>query len=273
MKYLVLGSAGQIGNHLCEYIESLGHSAIRYDSAESPLQDLRVCSKYLYQLMGECDFVFFLAFDVGGSRYLKAYQDSEQFIKNNMFLMAHTFEALALTKKPFIFASSQMSSMGHSTYGLLKAIGERYTHSIGGMVVRLWNVYGVEHNPEKFHVVTDFIKMAREGEIDMITDGQEERQMLYADDCSRAFFALSDKYCELEGKKEFHISSFKWHKVIDIALTVARLIPECGKIIRAESQDEVQHNTRNEPDTAILEFWKPTTSLEEGIKKVIEATK
>ena len=35
----------------------------------------------------KADFVFFLAFDVGGSRYLKKYQHTFQFIDNNARLM------------------------------------------------------------------------------------------------------------------------------------------------------------------------------------------
>jgi nucleoside-diphosphate-sugar epimerase len=51
------------------------------------------------------------------------------------------------------------------------------------MIVRLWNVYGYE--TARTHVITDFIRMAREGRIDMRTNGKESRQFLYADDCCK----------------------------------------------------------------------------------------
>ena len=38
---------------------------------------------------------------------------------------------------------------------------------------------------------------------------------------------------------------------------------EAGK-----DQDKVQFNSKIEPDKKILNFWKPSTSLEEGIKKL-----
>ena len=40
---------------------------------------------------------------------------------------------------------------------------------------------------EKAHVITDFIRKGFEtGVIDMMTDGTEERQFLYAEDCCKA---------------------------------------------------------------------------------------
>ena len=40
------------------------------------------------------DFIFFLAFDVGGSRYLKKYQHTFEFVNNNTRIMANTFRLL-----------------------------------------------------------------------------------------------------------------------------------------------------------------------------------
>ena len=39
--------------------------------------------------------------------------------------MVNTFDLLAKYKKPFLFASSQMSNMGYSNYGILKLLGEK----------------------------------------------------------------------------------------------------------------------------------------------------
>ena len=60
------------------------------------------------------DFVFVLAFDVGGSRYLKKYQHTFDFVNNNTRMMANVFDLLGKYKKRFVFASSQMSNMSYS---------------------------------------------------------------------------------------------------------------------------------------------------------------
>ena len=91
---------------------------------------------------------------------------------NNVQIMANTFSILKKNKKKFIFATSQMSNMLFSSYGILKKIGENLTSSLGGLNVRFWNVYGYETDLEKSHVITDFIlKSLKTNKINMLTDG------------------------------------------------------------------------------------------------------
>jgi len=173
MKYLVLGSAGQIGNCLCSYLKNKGHEVFEFDIEDNQFQDLRIDNnKILEDLINKCDFIYFLAFDVGGSRYLTKYQHTFDFLHNNVKLMSNTFELIKKYNKKFIFASSQMSNMSYSPYGVAKAIGERYTDSLNGLTVKFWNVYGLENNLEKSHVITDFILKAKNtGYIDMYQVG------------------------------------------------------------------------------------------------------
>ena len=111
---------------------------------------------------------------------------------NNLQLMTNTFSCIERHSKPFLFASSQMADMKHSTYGGLKFIGERLTISMGGTITRFWNVYGPERDLQKAHVITDFaLKAQQEGKIEMLTNGEETRQFLHAEDCSRALYMIS----------------------------------------------------------------------------------
>ena len=145
MKHLILGSAGQIGYHLVEYLEDQGEEVIEYDIINYWDEDLRQDNNpKLEYLIQKCNFVHFLAFDVGGAKYLEKYQDTYEFIDNNLKIMNNTFRLLKQYNKPFIFASSQMSDMSYSTYGVLKLIGEKITKSLNGLTVRFWNVYGYE---------------------------------------------------------------------------------------------------------------------------------
>jgi nucleoside-diphosphate-sugar epimerase len=84
-KILILGSAGQIGSHLLEYLKKKNFITYEFDIVNNKKQDLRIPNNItLSSLIKRSDFIFFLAFDVGGSRYLKLYQDSAQFISNNL---------------------------------------------------------------------------------------------------------------------------------------------------------------------------------------------
>jgi len=268
MKHLILGSSGQIGAHFVDYLQSKGEQVTEYDIEYKEWQDLReVYNPTLESYIDTCDIVHFLAFDVGGAKYLEENQDKHQFIDNNMRIMTNTFSLLKNYNKPFIFASSQMAEMGYSSYGMLKSLGEKITRDLGGLVVKFWNVYGYETDPKKSHVITDFIKMAKhDGVIKMRTDGTESRQFLYADDACEALLILAKKYKKLNKNKNYCITSFEWNKVYEIA-EVLDVLSSC-KVIPADRKDETQRNAMNEPDPYIEKYWQPRTSLKEGIMKL-----
>tara|TARA_S200000501_G_scaffold353197_2_gene372725 strand:- start:616 stop:1440 length:825 start_codon:yes stop_codon:yes gene_type:complete len=274
MKFLVLGSSGQLGHPLCSFLKEEGNEVIEFDIVEDESQDLRIYnSELLKNSIKECDFVFFLAFDVGGSRYLEKYQHSYDFLHNNMLIMSNTFKLLKEYKKPFIFASSQMSNMNHSPYGILKSIGEKFTTALDGLTVKFWNVYGPEKNLEKSHVITDFILMAKnEGMIKMRSDGTEVRQFLHARDCSSCLLSLAEKYDKIDKNKEYHVTSFKWHSIIEIAKIISSEFNN-AKIIPSNKKDKVQNDKKNEASEHILNFWKPQIDIKTGIKMVIEEMK
>jgi nucleoside-diphosphate-sugar epimerase len=271
MKYLVLGSAGQVGAPLCEYLVSQGHTVQTFDVVHDSEQDLRLANNArLDYAMSQCDFVFFLAWDVGGSRYLAQYQDTISFIQNNVKIMSTVFDALTKHQKPFVFASSQMSQMGFSTYGITKALAERATAALNGITVKFWNVYGPEHSPDRAHVITDFVHKAKtQGEIRMLTTGQESRQMLHATDCAGCLYELSQRYHDLPRDQEYHVTSFEWITIRDVANTVAAKFSGT-KVTAAETLDTVQQGYRFEPDPFVLNFWKPTMSLSQGIDDIIQ---
>ena len=211
-----------------------------------------------------------MAFDVGGSHYLEKYQDTFDFIDNNVRILTNTFDVIKKFNKPFLFASSQMSNMGQSTYGLLKMIGERYASAINGRTVKFWNVYEYERNEKKFHVISDFIKMAREsGEIRMKTNGMETRDFLYADDCCKGLETIMLNFNKFHKDEELHLANFKWNTILEVAEIIAENFN--AKIIPGVTLDNVQQGIKNQPNRKLLDYWKPVTSLRHGIKKIIQS--
>ena len=278
MRITILGSSGQIGAYLTEYLRNKGHDVIEFDKVDADWQDMTIIPNLsLDNAIEKSDFVFFLAFDVGGSRYLKKYQHTFKFIDNNTRMMANAFGYLEQYKVPFIFASSQMSNMSYSPYGAMKRVGELYTKSLGGLIGKFWNVYGIEKDIEKSHVITDFIRKGFEtGKIDMLTDGTEKREFLYAEDCCEALEKVMEEYETLDSDDNLHITSFDSTTILDIANIIRQLFLSDRKIVQlipSESKDEVQKDARNEADSYILKLWKPKTSIRDGIKKVFEEMK
>ena len=274
----VLGSSGQIGAYLSEYLSKKGHIVREFDVVNGSHQDMtHIPNTYLRNSIMESDFVFFLAFDVGGSRYLKKYQHTFDFVNNNTRLMANAFGLLQEYDKPFVFASSQMSNMSYSPYGTLKRVGELYTESLGGLIVKFWNVYGIEKDHDKAHVITDFIRKGfEEGDFEMMTDGEEVRQFLYAEDCCEGLEAVMKNYDEFYANDPLHITNFDYTSIREVAIIIENEFKLIGKpinIIPGEASDSVQLDKRNEADRFIEQYWSPKTDLETGIAKVFEAMK
>lgn len=268
MKILILGSEGQIGKPLVKYLKKENHIVYEFDIIANILEDLR-SPHILNAVLSEVDFVFFLAFDVGGSIYLKNYQDTYDFISNNIKIMNNTFDSLKKYNTPFLFASTQMSTLISSTYGTLKRIGEKYTNNLNGKIIKMWNVYGPQEISIKSHVITDFINMAKtNGSIFMKTNGEELRQFLYVEDCCKCFDIIMSNFSDID-EKELHVSSFKWIKIKDVAKIIASNFNNC-KIYSGTEEDDIQRGSLREPNEYVLDFWKPEITINQGIKYIIE---
>ena len=97
MRVAVLGSSGQIGAYLTEYLTKKGHLVREFDIVNGYHEDMtHIPNVFLRNVIMESDFVFFLAFDVGGSRYLKKYQHTFDFINNNTRMMVNAFGLLEI---------------------------------------------------------------------------------------------------------------------------------------------------------------------------------
>ena len=278
MRVTILGSEGQIGAYLTEYLRGKGHEVTEFDIARHHGEDLtQIPNHNLDRAIKNADFVFFLAFDVGGSRYLKKYQHTFKFLDNNARMMVNVFGLLEKYNKRFVFASSQMSNMSYSPYGVMKKVGELYTTNLKGLIVKFWNVYGIENDHEKAHVITDFIRKGfEEGDFKMMTDGTEERQFLYAEDCCEALETVMECYTQFKSEDPLHITSFNYSTIKEVAQIIMGQFNIIGKPVRIEpgaAKDSVQLDKRNEADNYIQGWWLPKTNLQEGIVKVFNEMK
>ena len=310
MKVLLLGSEGTLGKSLYKFlynrkIETDHHIEGSFhnvgDNLVTDLNSVNVNSKYINvipwdiklgekydlrnencidEILKEVDFVIFLAFDVGGSKYNVK---NKEFIDNNMKIIVNTFNSLYKSKKPFIYTTSCMSNMLTNSYGSLKNISEHYVNLLGGINVKLWNVYGNEEINDKSHVIPDFIDSALKNKnIQMKTMGNDERQFIYCDDFSEAIFTILCNYDKFirwlndNSKTCIDISSNEWITIYDTALLIKNVLKNEYNndinIIKGDGSDN--HTNKTNPSYSLLnDLWKPKTSLYNGIKNIIEETK
>jgi nucleoside-diphosphate-sugar epimerase len=267
LKILILGSRGLIGSSLTRHISDR-HTVTEWDIAITNDHDLR--NPDCVPEMSEFDFVFFLAYDIGGSKYLEKQDSSTEFINNNQLIMINVFRELERSKKPFIFASSQMQNM-YGPYGALKRLGEQYTSIIGGLSVRFWNIYGHETVSLKSHVVPDLLdKYTRTGTIDLLTDGTELKQFLHTYDSAKALECCMRNYATFIGRKVVDVTSFEWITVYDLASIIVDVCagPERSPDSVIMRGSKIDKCPITEPDPFILDYWKPEISLIDGITSI-----
>ena len=133
-------------------------------------------------------------------------------------------------------------------------------------------------DPEKSHVITDFIRRGfEEGEFEMLTDGTEERQFLYAEDCCEALETIMNCYSDFKPEDPLHITSFRGNTIKEVSEIIQGQFNLIGKhdvkIKPGLAKDSVQLDKRNQADNYITGWWMPKTNLQDGIAKVFEAMK
>ena len=236
----------------------MGEISMKWDIKLGNKYDLRNFNHDLKIEISKAEYILFAAFDIGGFKFLS--NIDEYFIENNMRIMTNTFPLLK--NKKFIFLSTTMINIPENEYGTLKKIGEHYTNKLNGINVRLWNVYDYEKVSDRSHVIADFIETAiSKSEINILSNGEEERQFLHAADCSRALYNIFLNYYTFQPKKYIDLSSFNWISIKDIANIINTFIP-C-KITYGNKKD---YYIKNEPDIYVLDYFKPEIGIEDGIR-------
>ena len=261
LKNLVLGSEGFVGRPLCSYLESLGETVVRFDVKRGEKED----GRFITLNLREIDRVYFLAWDVGGAKYL--YRRDVQFVQLdwNLKLLMNIMPQLQDSGRPFLFVSSQLAEEHDTVYGATKRLGEIWTRLLEGMRVRLWNVYGhIEGISERSHVISDFVNQAIvNGKIRMLTTGDEMRQFIHIDDVCRAFHVgLSNNLPGI-----YDVTSFEWVRVIDVARTIAEMTG--AEVVPGDRIG----STPVTPMIGKMPGWQPQVTLRQGLQRMVDTMK
>lgn len=258
MKNLILGSSGFLGKRLCNYLINNNQEVLEFDIKNKLNQD----GRYETLPIANVDRVYFLAWNVGGAKFL--YKNNTQIdqMEWNNALMNNIFPQIM--NIPFVFVSSQLAEKTDTVYGVQKQMGEVWTKlSKYGVAVRLWNLYGYNEDfTERSHVVSDFVYQSIvNGEIKMLTTGEELRQYVHIDDVCEGLL----KSFEIEDRgKTYDISSGIWVKLIDLANQI-KDITNCkltkGKTVGASLLID---------NKDFVPGWKPKISLNDGLKRMIK---
>jgi nucleoside-diphosphate-sugar epimerase len=253
LRELVLGGEGLIGSALVRTLRGMGHRVVSLDLKSG--FDLR--RPFDLRPFEECDRIWFLAWDTGGAKFLEAADRQHEQYKNNCELSLRVFDALARTRKPFLFTTSQLAGLPNA-YGTTKLMAWRWALHLGGKVARLWNVYGWEHPDTRSHVITDLVLSGLRGRVRCMTNGEEMRLFLYKTDCVVALLTLFDGPLQ-----SAEIAGPRWLKIREVADEIARQLDVKTELGEAKGSEAPINPIE------LLPNWRPKVSLEEGIAEVI----
>jgi len=251
---VLLGGAGLIGRALARRLEATGERVSVHDLRDG--FDLRVQDP---PDPGPGAFVWFLAWDAGGARYIYDPARQDEILRSNLALSERVFGWLERTGAPFLFTTTQLAGTPYA-YGRSKALGETHARRLGGLVARLWNVYGAEAPEVRSHVIPDVVaRAARTGIVHLASSGRERRQFIHADDCAAGLVAQRDAAIA-----EADLTSGRWIPVHEIGRRLARIL---DLPFEAGGTDGPEHMV--EP-ARMLPGWSPRIGLDEGLARVVE---
>jgi nucleoside-diphosphate-sugar epimerase len=108
----------------------------------------------------------------------------------------------------------------------------------------------------------------------MLTNGKEEREFLYAEDCCRALEIIMKNFLIFKKKtSEIHLTSNKLSSILNVAKIVTKLFIVKGKRVKfipAKTKDTVQLNKKNKANKFLFKYWRPKFSLNQGIQEVLD---
>lgn len=250
---VLLGGAGLVGSALHRRLRERGEETVVYDLKNG--FDLR---EYELEDPGSPAYYWFLAWDVGGAKYLMDEARQLSILKHNLRLCERIFGWLEKRDAAFTFVSSQLSGYPNA-YGATKAVGEAWTRLVGrGLVARLWNCYDAQEPSQRSHVIPDLIAQAQTGTIRLLTSGEERRQFTHVDDAARALILQRDS-----GQSVADITSGNWVSIRQVAEIIAQQFQSTVRTCAEQGYESLVDPSHP------IQGWAPLIDLEAGISLVV----
>lgn len=302
MKCLILGGAGFIGSHVADCLIEAGHEVRIFDRPNIFLGNLKACKGHVEMMEGDfnneedldaalsdMEVIINLVWTTlpGPSNENPEYDIETNVIGNIKLLTAARKHSI----KKIIFASSggtvygipksipikeTQSTAPLCSYGITKLAVEKYlalyNHLYGGkyIVLRISNPYGERQRSDSVQgVIAVFMDRILKGETLYVWgDGSVARDFVYVKDLASAVLNSIDPY---GASGVYNIGGGS-------AATINEIISKISEI--AGKTPRVKYSEKRKMDVPInylcIEkagkdlFWKPETSLDEGIRKMFE---
>jgi UDP-glucuronate decarboxylase len=305
MKILVTGGAGFIGSHLCKKLIENGNQVVCVDNfftgRKENIADLMENEKFeLIEhdiidplKINGLDQIYNLACPASPPHYQKdpIFTTKTSVLGSlNLLELARTNNARFLQASTSeVYGDPKIHPQPETYWGNVNPIGIRACYDEGKRcaetlffdyhrkydtdirVVRIFNTYGPNMDPEDGRVVSNFITQALKNEnLTIYGNGSQTRSFQYIDDLTEGLIAMMNNEKEFIGP--VNMGNPDEFTVKELAEKILEMIPESKS--RVTFQDLPQDDPKQrKPDITLAREklnWEPKIKLEEGLIKTIE---
>ncbi len=302
-RILVTGGAGFLGSHLCERLLHEGNDIICADNfftgdkaniehlLDNPYFEL-LRHDVTFPLYVEVDEIYNLACPASPPYYqfdpVQTTKTSVMGAINMLGLAKRTKAKILQASTSEVYGDPEVHPQPESYKGSVSTTGIRACydegkrcaetlffdyyrqHNVDIKVMRIFNTYGPNMNPNDGRVVSNFIVQALKGEdITMFGDGMQTRSFCYVDDLIEGMICLMNSRDGFTGP--VNIGNPGEFTMIELAEKIIELTGSKSKItFQPLPQDDP---LQRQPDITLAKKelgWEPTIKLEEGLIKTIE---
>lgn len=302
-KILVTGGAGFVGSHLCKRLLNEGNEVICLDSyftgdkknvlqlMENPFFEL-VRHDITEPYYAEVDEIYNLACPASPIHYqynpIKTIKTSVMGAINVLGLAKRVKAKVLQASTSEVYGDPNVHPQPESYWGNVNPIGIRSCYDEGKRcaetlfmdyhnqndvnikIIRIFNTYGPNMNPEDGRVVSNFIVQALKGEdLTIFGDGTQTRSFQYVDDLVEGMIRTMNSRDGFLGP--VNLGNPNEFTMLELAEAVLKLTDSKSKLIHLPlPKDDPK---QRQPDISLakreLNGWQPNTQLEEGLKKTI----
>lgn len=264
-KIAITGSSGFLGSYLIEALRKEGMEISLFDENKDSLFEVETMKEFLH----EADVVVHLA---GANR-----DTDYNLFKVNTLGTAGLMEAvLKFSPNAKIIFSSSFQVYGESAYGLSKKLAENIIESfsriygIKGVIFRISNIYGLGGKPFYNSVIATFSHLIKNNKPIVIDGtGDQKRDYIYVEDVVSAIKKAID-YDSSSSFETFDICFGELYSINDIVNMFKKILPSKLAVEYKKRDSKEPEEINRSFEKARDSFsWKPVTSIEAGLLKVL----
>ena len=301
-RILITGGAGFIGSHLCRRLVENGDDVICLDNFFTgskkniePLLDYHnfelIRHDVTKEILLEVDQIYNLACPASPPHYqynpIKTMKTSVMGAINMLGLAKRVKARILQASTSEVYGNPSVHPQPEEYWGNVNPIGIRSCYDEGKRaaetlffdyhrqnnvdikVIRIFNTYGPNMDPDDGRVVSNFLMQALRGDdITIYGDGTQTRSFCYVDDLIEGMIRMMNSRDGFTGP--VNLGNPGEFTMLELAKKVIELTGSKSQIVyKPLPQDDP---TQRKPDISLAKKelnWEPSISLEEGLKKAI----